>query len=594
MEVKKIPNSVWSFLWHYLSAQRILFFSIVATIVLSELLMRVSLYFAAQIVEAISSSQATKANLMFGVLSAFWASLALLLKSLVQNGTVFVEARFMPNCIVRISKDLFAYVHQHSTAFFAEEMAGNISGKVKTIIDSIYPAFYNLLWGFFSPLVAMVITFFFIFKINFQLSLLLISLNLFLIYIIYKLSKTVVPVSEKRAKTMSEANGVLVDSITNAGIVKNFSRYYFEKKYYFRYMRIAAEADRAETKKFGMVFIWQNLLRSALQILFYLLPIWYWYIGEINVSDFVLIQSLIAILNNTFNMLSMNFMQFFKLYGSLRDGLALLSKPCDVVDCPRAQKLKVSAGEIVFDNICYHYKHTNPLFEDFSLLIHSGEKVGLVGHSGSGKSTLVRLLSRYYDIQKGTISIDGQNIAKVRQDSIRQQIALIPQEPGLFNRSIMDNIRYGKPDASDEDVYKAAKMARIHDFIIGLPKGYETAVGERGLMLSGGQRQRIAIARAILKDAPILILDEATSALDSESEKYIQDSLKELMRGKTVIAIAHRLSTLKEMDRIVVMDNGKIVESGTHSELLAKQGTYYGFYKMQSSGFMDSDSTNIN
>ena len=234
------------------------------------------------------------------------------------------------------------------------------------------------------------------------------------------------------------------------------------------------------------------------------------------------------------------------------------------------------------------------MFEDFSLLIHSGEKVGLVGHSGSGKSTLVRLLSRYYDIQKGTISIDGQNIAKVRQDSIRQQIALIPQEPGLFNRSIMDNIRYGKPDASDEDVYKAAKMARIHDFIIGLPKGYETAVGERGLMLSGGQRQRIAIARAILKDAPILILDEATSALDSESEKYIQDSLKELMRGKTVIAIAHRLSTLKEMDRIVVMDNGKIVESGTHSELLAKQGTYYGFYKMQSSGFMDSDSTNIN
>lgn len=585
MEVKQIPSSVWLFLWRYLSAQRILFFSIVLTIVFSELLMRVSLYFAAQIVEAISEGGETERCLSAAVGAAVWASLFLLLRSLVQNATVFVEARFMPNCIVLVSKDLFSYVHRHSTAFFAEEMAGNISGKVKTIIDSIYPVFYNLLWGFFSPLVAMTITFFFIFKINVWLSLLLLVLNLLLIFAIYRLSKTMVPVSEKRAKTMSEANGILVDSITNASIVKNFSRYHFEKKYYFKYMRIAAAADRAETKKFGTVFIWQNLLRALLQVLFYLLPVWFWYAGRITVADFVLIQSLIAVLNNMFSMLSMNFMQFFKLYGSLRDGLALLSKPCDVTDSPGAVRLEGAEGRISFENVTYHYKNANALFDNFNLEVKAGEKVGLVGRSGSGKSTLVRLLSRYYDIQDGMISIDGQNIAGVRQDSLRRLIALIPQEPGLFNRTIMENIRYGRLDASDEEVYAAARQAHIHDFIAGLPRGYDTKAGERGVMLSGGERQRIAIARAVLKNAPILILDEATSALDSESEKYIQESLRELMKGKTVIAVAHRLSTLKEMDRIVVLDKGRIVESGTHCSLMAEKGIYYGLYKMQSSGF---------
>lgn len=585
MEVKQIPSSVWLFLWRYLSAQRILFVSIVLTIVSSELLMRVSLYFAAQIVEAISEDGETESRLSAAVVAAIWASLFLLLRSLVQNVTVFVEARFMPNCIVRVSKDLFSYVHRHSTAFFAEEMAGNISGKVKTIIDSIYPVFYNLLWGFFSPLVAMTITFFFIFKIDVWLSLLLLALNLLLIFAIYRLSKTMVPVSEKRAKTMSEANGVLVDSITNASIVKNFSRYHFEKKYYFKYMRIAAAADRAETKKFGTVFIWQNLLRALLQVLFYLLPVGFWYTGRITVADFVLIQSLIAILNNMFSMLSMNFMQFFKLYGNLRDGLALLSKPCDVTDRSGAVRLEVTEGRISFKNVTYRYKNANSLFDNFNLEVKAGEKVGLVGRSGSGKSTLVRLLSRYYDIQNGMISIDGQNIAGVRQDSLRRLIALIPQEPGLFNRTIMENIRYGRLEASDEEVYAAARQAHIHDFIAELPRGYDTKAGERGVMLSGGERQRIAIARAVLKNAPILILDEATSALDSESEKYIQESLRDLMKGKTVIAVAHRLSTLKEMDRIVVLDKGRIVESGTHRSLMAKKGIYYGLYKMQSSGF---------
>lgn len=242
-----------------------------------------------------------------------------------------------------------------------------------------------------------------------------------------------------------------------------------------------------------------------------------------------------------------------------------------------------------FCRVEYRYKASNALFTDFNLKIAPGEKIGLVGRSGSGKSTLIKLLSRYYDVQGGQICIDGQDIREVTQESLRKNIALIPQDPSLFNRTIMENIRYGNLQAGDEEVFEAARKAYIHDYILTLPQGYQSKVGERGVMLSGGERQRIAIARAILKNAPVLVLDEATSALDSESEHYIQEALRDLMKGKTVIAIAHRLSTLKEMNKIVVMEKGKIVEEGSHATLLRKKGAYYNFYKMQSAGFLLPD-----
>lgn len=589
MEIKAIPASVWSFLWHYFSRQKMLFFANLGAILAGEFLIRLSLYYAAEIVEVITGAGNRGEILREALVLAVIASALLLAKSMAQNMICFLEARFMPAVLANVAKDLFSYAHQHSTAFFAEEMAGNISGKTKTIIDSIYPIYYNLVWGFLTPLAATLITIGFVLKINLTLALVLLVLNLLVVYVIYRLSRSMVPFSEKRARTMSEANGVLVDSITNAGLVKNFANYRFERKHYFRSMKTAAAADRAETLKFGQIFIWQNLFRALVQIVFYGLPVWFWYMDKITVADFVLMQSLIAVLSNTFSMLSMNFMQFFKVYGSIRDGLNLLSKPCEVNDLPGAGKLSVGAGRIEFKNINYHYKGAGFLFENFNLSIAGGEKVGLVGRSGSGKSSLIKLLSRYYDIQRGEIAIDGQDIARVTQESLRRQIALIPQDPSLFNRSIIENIRYGRPQASDEEVFEAARKAYIHDFIMRLPEGYQSKVGERGVMLSGGERQRIAIARAILKNAPILILDEATSALDSESEKYIQESLKNLMQGKTVIAIAHRLSTLREMDRIVVMDKGAIIESGTHAALIRKKGAYWKFYAMQSAGFIEAD-----
>ncbi len=589
MEIKTVPSSVWNFLWSYFSRQKFLFFCCLAAIIGGEFLMRLSLYYAAEIVAVISGGEERTAALKRALTLVVIASSLLLLKNLIQSIMRFLEANFMPHCLAAVAKDLFDYVHQQSPVFFAEEMAGNISSKTKTIIDSIYPMYYFLIWGFLTPLSAMLITLGFVIKVNVTLALILAVLNITVFYVSYCLSRRMVQISKKRAQTMSEASGVLVDSISNAVLVKNFSNYHFERQNYFKFMKAAIAADRAEIKKFGIISVWQNLLRALIQILFYALPVWYWYIDEIDIANFVFLQSLIAMLNQIFGMLSMNIVHFFKIYGNISDGLTLLSKPCEVHDADDADKLNLQKGEISFVDLNYHYKNMPNLFSGFNLHIAGGEKVGFVGRSGSGKTTLIKLLSRYYDIQHGKITIDGQDIAHIAQDSLRRQIALIPQDPNMFNRSIMENIRYGRTSATDEEVYAAARRAYIHDFIMRLPNGYQSKVGERGVMLSGGERQRIAIARAILKDAPILILDEATSALDSESEKYIQESLKDLMKNKTVIAIAHRLSTIKEMDRIIVMDKGRIVESGSHTALLRRQGVYKSFFAMQTSGLLEID-----
>jgi ABC-type multidrug transport system fused ATPase/permease subunit len=264
----------------------------------------------------------------------------------------------------------------------------------------------------------------------------------------------------------------------------------------------------------------------------------------------------------------------------------ILHTPHEIQDAPGALKLKVAKGQIEMKDVTFSYETNAPVFKKFNLLISAGQRAAIIGPSGGGKSTIVKLLLRFVDIQGGEILIDGQNISKVTQESLRANIALVPQEPILFHRSLMENIRYGKAGAGDKEVIAAAKLAHADEFISKFKEGYKTYVGERGVKLSGGERQRVAIARAILKNAPILVLDEATSSLDSESEHFIQDALKNLMKGKTVIVIAHRLSTIMQMDRIIVLENGVITESGKHEELLkAREGTYQRLWHIQAGGF---------
>jgi len=281
----------------------------------------------------------------------------------------------------------------------------------------------------------------------------------------------------------------------------------------------------------------------------------------------------------------------FEHIGTVQDGIDTLARPLAITDREQARDLVADRGEIRFENVGFHYGREMGVLEDLSLTIRPGEKVGIVGRSGAGKSTLVNLLLRFYDVESGRILIDGQNISEVTQESLRRQIGMVTQDTSLLHRSIRDNIRYGSVDASDEAVIEAGKRAHAHDFILDLAdakdrRGYDAHVGERGVKLSGGQRQRIAIARVLLKDAPILVLDEATSALDSEVEAAIQEQLYTLMEGKTVIAIAHRLSTIAVLDRLVVMDQGRVVENGTHEELLARDGIYAQLWKRQSGGFL--------
>ncbi|MEZ4819057.1 MAG: ATP-binding cassette domain-containing protein [Bdellovibrionota bacterium] len=299
-----------------------------------------------------------------------------------------------------------------------------------------------------------------------------------------------------------------------------------------------------------------------------------------------MITSLALMLINQALGLSRRFLEFFEYIGNIAEGVRMIVKPHEVTDIKDAPALRVTRGEIVFHDVCFSYANEKPIFNNLNIRIAPGQRVGLVGFSGSGKTTFTNLILRMYNIQSGVISIDGQDIAKYSQESLRDQISMIPQEPMLFHRTLLDNIRYGKEQATDEEVFAAAQAAQAHDFIMQLPDGYQAYVGERGVKLSGGQRQRIAIARAILKNAPILALDEATSSLDSITEKAIQHSLEHVMKNHTVLVVAHRLSTISQLDRIIVFDQGKVVEDGPHAKLLQDGKFYARLWSMQVGGFL--------
>jgi len=322
--------------------------------------------------------------------------------------------------------------------------------------------------------------------------------------------------------------------------------------------------------------------------------LWLWTRGDVGVGAVAAATAMALRLNGISHWVMWELASLFEHVGTVQDGLATLSRPRVVLDQDQAQPLQVQRGEIRFEQVGFNYGGSKVIIDELSLLIRPGEKIGLVGRSGAGKSTVVNLLLRLYDVQSGRILIDGQDIAGVTQESLRRQVGMVTQDTSLLHRSVRDNILYGRPDANDADMLRAAERAEAHDFIVGLTdpkgrKGYDAHVGERGVKLSGGQRQRVAIARVMLKDAPILLLDEATSALDSEVEAAIQASLYKLMEGKTVVAIAHRLSTIAAMDRLVVMEHGRIVETGDHQGLLAAGGIYARLWAHQSGGFLGDE-----
>lgn len=576
--------SVVKFLWPYFYKLRVPLFISIFVASAGEVFSRIGAYYASCLIGLISETLSNRAAVVSEALFyIFIFTILMALRGITVNFAILIDAHFLPSVQARVYKDLFAIAHKHSPAFFEQEMSGNISSKIENVVSMIERFYYAVVWIIINPSMVLLISLVCLFLVNVYLAFILLALILLYIYLMYKSSKIIMPYTKETVRLNSLANGELVDSLINAEVVKSFGQRFFENKYYFNKLLKVAMAERKEINTSGWIYILQSTMRSVIQIAFCIIPLIFWYKGILSLQEFVFVQSIIMSLIYVFSSMIDMFLKLFARYSIIHDGLSLLLKENHIADLPNAPDLKVSEGEIRFNKVTYSYDVSSPIFQDFSLTIKPKNKVGLVGYSGSGKSTLIKLLNRHYDIEGGNIEIDGQDISKIKQKSLHANIAMIPQEPNLFNRTIMENIRYGNLNASDEQVYEAAKKAYCHDFILKLPQGYNSRVGERGVMLSGGERQRIAIARAILKDAPILILDEATSALDSESEKYIQSSLASLMEGKTVIAIAHRLSTLNRMDEIVVLDKGKIAEKGGHKSLLRKKGIFHKFYNMQKS-----------
>jgi ABC-type multidrug transport system fused ATPase/permease subunit len=480
---------------------------------------------------------------------------------------------------------LFDYLVLHSHTYFINRFAGAVANKVShasdgadTLIEQIEGHYYPNILSVGGTVVLLYATNVFLGCIFSALVIVLILLNLYLV-------RRRRPLVVAYAESATVLRGVGVDLVTNIAAVWQYTARPYERHRLQRYIddRTRKDLKRDLSQEIGLLI--NNVL--VFGSMFAMMAVVYIAAGRglLTIGDVVLVITLLW--GTSFQLIFIGSMLngFMRTYGEIEEGLADVLLPYDMVDVPDAKDLRVTEGKIRWNKVGFEFGG-NAVFRDFDLAIEPGQRVGLIGPSGAGKTTFVSLLLRQYDLAVGNIEIDGQNIAEVTQDSLRRNIAVVPQEPMLFHRTIRENIAYGKPDATDGEIERVARKAQAHDFIVSQPQGYETLVGERGVKLSGGQRQRVAIARAMLKDAPILVLDEATSALDSESEVAIQKALHELMAGKTVVAIAHRLSTLREMDRLIVLDAGSIVEDGTHATLVNAGGMYANLWKHQAGGFL--------
>lgn len=486
------------------------------------------------------------------------------------------------------------YVLRQSLSYFQNDFAGRVAQKVMQTGNSAREAVINVIDGLWLLVVYLVgIVWLFVDMDWRLLAPVVLWLCGYALVIIF-----MVPAVRGRSSKLSEANsqllGQIVDGYTNIQSVKLFATNDQEDAYAGKFMRRHTEAFRNLMESIFNMTVALTMLNTALVVGTAIISIILWQQDEVSVGTIAIANALIMRVNQMSGWILRSITSLFEQFGTVQNGISTISKPNEILDAKAAKTLQLSQGVIEFENMSFRYSDDNQVIEQVQLKIKPGEKVGLVGRSGAGKSTLVNLLLRFYDVHSGRILIDGQNIAECTQQSLRANIAMVTQDTSLLHRTVRDNIRYGKPDATDEEVMRAAKLAEVDQFLPKLVdphgnRGYDALVGERGVKLSGGQRQRIAIARVILKNAPILVLDEATSALDSEVEQAIQSQLTQLMEGKTVIAIAHRLSTIAAMDRLVVMDAGTILEQGTHQELLAKGGLYAQLWERQSGGFLPEE-----
>ncbi|MCB0308252.1 MAG: ABC transporter ATP-binding protein [Bdellovibrionales bacterium] len=491
-----------------------------------------------------------------------------------------------PSMRRRVRRTIFNYLQFHSQTFFINNFSGSLANRISEIAQGVNHSVWTILFDFWPVIVTFSTSLILMYKVSVGLAIPLGIWTIVYILVSFLLATRCQQYAKDFAATRSIVSGKIVDSVTNSLNTKIFAMLGYERSYLDNYLNIEVAAAR-RTFWFMEVMRWfQFLATMTLQVGVILLAMKFWLTGQISVGSFAMVTSLALMVINDARGLSRRFLEFFEYMGNISDGVSIIVRNHDVVDSPNAKPIQISQGEVLFRDVTFGYSPDRLVFERLNIRIGPGERVGLVGFSGSGKTTFINLILRMYDVNSGAVLIDGQNISEYTQDSLREQVSMIPQDPMLFHRSLLDNIRYGRPNATDDEVFRAAKAARAHEFITQLSDGYASLVGERGVKLSGGQRQRIAIARAILKNSSILILDEATSSLDSVTEKAVQSSFESVMKGHTVIVVAHRLSTIAQLDRIIVFNEGQIVEDGSHKTLLALNGHYARLWKMQVGGFL--------
>lgn len=585
----ELPNKLLPFVWRYLKYKKwylagFLFVSLVWAINMS-----ISPYLLKVIIDTVVQHADDQTQLFAAILMPI---LLYVVMTIILNITFrlydYINLKLYPYLKGSVDKDMFAYVLDHSYTFFQNTFAGNLTRKIWDMAENIEPLISIPNEWFYPRFFAAIIASVTLFKVVHPLfGIILFVWTAVYVYISYIAAKGAEKYARGFSENIAKMTGTASDSISNIVSVKLFDNKSHEITHLDKDVDQLVNSDRNLQWYNLKVNLFQDIGYTSLIAAMLIALVYGLKQHWVTPGDFALVLSLSIALMWSVQEVGKQMQRFSKVVGACNQALSIVRIPHEIVDAPDATPLNISQGEIKFHNVTFQYENNKALFNELNVTIQHGEKVGLVGFSGGGKSTFIKLILRLIDIQQGSILIDNQDIKKVTVSSLRKQIGTIPQEPELFHRTIMENIRFAKPEASDAEVITAAKHAKCHDFICELPNQYQSLVGERGIKLSGGQKQRIAIARAFLKNAPILLLDEATSSLDSITESQIHEALHEVMLNKTTIVIAHRLSTLKDMDRILVFVNGEIIEDGSLESLLQNKEThFYKLWQMQAEGFI--------